>query len=320
MLVDPRALDDADELTRLRFRQHQVLSRAQALGLLSAAELRHRVESGRWQQPHRAVYVTHSGELTLAQRRWLASLATGGGRPALLGGLSALQVGGLRGYPTVPIHVLLPASRRSDAAPDGVVVHRTTHLPPIDQWLAGDPPCTMAARSAVDAAQWAHDDHTAQAIIAASFQQRLIAFGGVRDVLDRMPRARRRSLIAAISADAAGGAHSVSELAFRRLCREHGLPAPTRQVRRTDTFGRRRYLDAYFEPWQVHVEIDGGQHMDVRNWWNDMRRQNELWIAGDRVLRFPAWALRTRPREVAAQLRSALLAAGWSPRPTDLGG
>jgi hypothetical protein len=39
----------------------------------------------------------------------------------------------------------------------------------------------------------------------------------------------------------------------------------------------------------------------------------ELWVAGDRVLRFPSWAIRHRPAEVVAQVRAALLAAGWRP-------
>jgi very-short-patch-repair endonuclease len=60
------------------------------------------------------------------------------------------------------------------------------------------------------------------------------------------------------------------------------------------------------------VEIDGSWHTDADAWWADMRRQNELWIAGDRVLRFPAWLVRQRPARVAAQVRAALMAAGWA--------
>ena len=82
---------------------------------------------------------------------------------------------------------------------------------------------------------------------------------------------------------------------------------------RRDSSGRRRYLDALFDEWQVHVEIDGGQHLDARSAWSDMRRQNDLWIAGDRVLRFPAWALRLDPSSVMHQVRAALTAAGWTP-------
>jgi hypothetical protein len=69
--------------------------------------------------------------------------------------------------------------------------------------------------------------------------------------------------------------------------------------------------DAYFDEFNVHVEIDGGQHTDVREWWADMRRQNAMGIHGRRVLRFPAWALRHDSNRVIADLRAALIAAGW---------
>jgi hypothetical protein len=42
-----------------------------------------------------------------------------------------------------------------------------------------------------------------------------------------------------------------------------------------------------------------------------MRRQNGIWLGGERILRFTAFAVRHRPAEVAAQIRRALLAAGW---------
>jgi very-short-patch-repair endonuclease len=87
------------------------------------------------------------------------------------------------------------------------------------------------------------------------------------------------------------------------------------QHARRDGDGRQRYLDAYFAEWGVHVEIDGGQHTDAAHWWADMRRQNALWIPGDRVLRFPAWAIRNRPNEVITQIRAALTAAGWPGQP-----
>jgi very-short-patch-repair endonuclease len=91
------------------------------------------------------------------------------------------------------------------------------------------------------------------------------------------------------------------------------LPLPARQSVVVDASGRRRYRDAYFEEWRVHVEIDGGQHMEVASWWADMQRQNAMWVAGDRVLRFPAWAVRNKPKKVIATVRAALVAAGWRP-------
>jgi hypothetical protein len=50
------------------------------------------------------------------------------------------------------------------------------------------------------------------------------------------------------------------------------------------------------------VEIDGAHHMDVRRWADDMLRQNQVWIAGDRILRFPAWLVRAEPAVRAADL------------------
>jgi very-short-patch-repair endonuclease len=303
---------DADDLTFLLFVQDGVISRRQALRFLSPKALQHRLEAGRWLVATRGIYLTQSGSVSWLQKQWIAVLAVGAGRVrALLGGASALQVLGMRGYRPRSIHVLLPAGRRDHRPPAGVVVHRTRHLPGTDIHRRGRPPCTMPARSLVDAAQWATSDNEARAVIAAGFQQRLVAGDEIHRVLERMPRARRRVLIRQAADDARGGAEAISEAAFLHLCRRAGLPEPLLQVRREDASGRRRYLDAYFPEWQLHVEIDGGQHMEVQAWWADMKRQNDLWVAGDRVLRFPAWVVRSRPDEVAAQVRAALVAAGW---------
>ncbi|MFC3503874.1 DUF559 domain-containing protein [Micromonospora krabiensis] len=301
--------DDADELTWLLFRQEEVISFEQALRHLSRKSVRHRVASGRWRRIHRGVFVTHSGPVGYGQLRWAAVLAAG--PLALLGGLTAAQAGGLRGFSTRVIHLLLPETCRRAPLPQGVVAHRTARLPPEDVLTIGQPPRTMPARSIVDAAQWAATDDEACAIVAAGFQQRLVGGDEVHRALEHMPRARRRNLILQTATDAAGGSHSLSELDFLRLVRRAGLPEPSRQKVRYDATGRRRYLDAYFEQWRVHVEIDGAQHFDPRAAWADMRRENDLWVDGDRVLRFPAWAVRSRPDEVLAQLRAALRAAGW---------
>jgi very-short-patch-repair endonuclease len=302
-----------DPFQDLLTHQDAVVHIDQALLHLSRKTVRHRVSSGRWHLAHRSVVVAHNGPVTVAQRRWIAVLAVPGG---VLGGMTAAQAAGLTGHGGPEIHVVAPSGCRA-TAPPGVFLHRATVLDDRDLLAAGRPPRTRSARSLVDAAQWARSDDQARMVIAAGFQQRLVRADDLRAVLDRLPRARRRKLIAQTVADAAGGAHSVPELDFLDLCRRHRLPEPTRQVVRRDSAGRRRYLDAYFEEWQVHVEVDGGQHLDPQQAWDDMQRQNDLWISGDRVLRFPAWAVRTRPDEVIAQVRTALMAAGWVPR--DLG-
>jgi hypothetical protein len=311
-----------EDLAELIGRQMGVISRRQALRHLSPDAIKRRVASGRWQAPHRGVYVTHTGPINRPERRWMAVLAAGAGRTALLGGLSALEtVGFRRGYLAGPgrlaecLHVLVPARLKAVKAPAGVLVHRTSRLETADIHQLGSPPGTRPARSLIDAAQWAPDDDRARAIVAAGLQQRLVRADDMQAVLTRMPRARRRALIVEAVRDAVAGAHSLPEADFLRLCRRDGLPTPSMQHARRDGEGRQRYLDAYFAEWGVHVEIDGGQHTDVAQWWADMRRQNALWIPGDRVLRFPAWAIRNRPAEVATQIRAALIAAGWPAAP-----
>jgi hypothetical protein len=304
--------DSFDDLTMLLFRQYGVISRRQALQWLTSHAIRHRLGTGRWRQAHHGVYLTTGDDVLNEQQRWMvASLAAGSGRLAPLGGLSALKVVGLRGFPSSAVHVLVPASCRVHEPPVFAIVHRSRVLRRDELHRTTAPPCTMAGRSVVDGAQWAESDQRAAGLVAAAFQQRLVSLPEVVAAAERLPRARRRSLVLEVAHDAGAGAYSLPEVEFLRLCRRSGLPVPECQVSRVDRAGRRRYLDAYFRDFGVHVEIDGEQHTGATARWADMKRQNDLWVAGERVLRFPAWLVRRRPAEVAEQVRAALEAAGW---------
>jgi hypothetical protein len=301
---------DADEFDWLRFEQDEVVSWAQASHHVGRGAAANRLHQRRWQRAERGVLVAHSGPLTPNQRLWAAVL--GAGRDAVLAGTTAAALEGLRGYDRPAIDVLIPAGRRVKPM-TGVRVHRTAVLPHDHVRWVGSPPRTTIARSVVDAAAWASTDDDARAIIAAAFQQNRVQPGDLTGVLGVMPRSRRRGLVIETATLAAGGAHALTELNLVTLCRRHGLPRPDQQVHRTDSSGRDRYLDAYWAPYRLHVEVDGSWHLEVRTWWADMQRQNDLWISGDRVLRFPGWALLHEPAKVAVQLHAALVAAGWHP-------
>jgi hypothetical protein len=58
-------------------------------------------------------------------------------------------------------------------------------------------------------------------------------------------------------------------LDFLALCRRFRLPVPTRQVSRLDRQGRRRFVDAVFDPWHIAVEIDRAHHLEVAQMWDD---------------------------------------------------
>ncbi|GGR86259.1 hypothetical protein GCM10010169_33220 [Micromonospora fulviviridis] len=311
--------DDASGLEWTLFAQSGVLTWAQAVAELTPAKVRHLLASGRWQRVCRGVLrAAPGGPFSRDQQWWVAVLAAGEG--ALLAGLAAARAGGLRSnWRYEVVDVLVPHQRR---APDllrrlplglpAVRVRRVRQLAAADH-QRGRPDRTTMARSLVDAAQWARTDEEAQEIVAAGCQQRRATLAEIGAVLERMPRARRRGLVRETLRDVAGGAEALSEIDLVRLCRRHGLPAPDGQARRRDADGRQRYLDAYWPRWRLHVEVDGAHHMDVRHWAADLRRQNRVWIEGDRILRFTAFDVRHRPDEVVAQLRAALTAAGWRP-------
>ncbi|PZG14145.1 hypothetical protein C1I95_22345 [Micromonospora craterilacus] len=314
MVPDERA----DALDWLAFEQAGVLTTAQAHTVLTDGAVRGLVRSGRWRSISRGLLLIGNGRLTRDQQLWVAVLAAGEG--AVLAGATAATEAGVRGLRPEPLHVLVPAARRAgrtslrrlpiDMA--AVVVHRTAVLP-AEHLQVGRPPRTTTPRALVDAAGWASSVRQAQEVLAAGCQQRRVLPEELAAVLDLLPRAPRRGLIRQTIDDIAGGAQALSEIDFVRVCRRAGLPPPDLQERRTDAAGRTRWLDAYWRAWRVHVEIDGAHHMDVRQWAADMRRQNDVWTTGDRILRFPAWLVRAYPDEVADTVRRALLAAGWRP-------
>ncbi|WP_433551302.1 endonuclease domain-containing protein [Micromonospora zamorensis] len=310
--------DDADALDWLAFEQAGVLTTAQVSGLLSEGTVRGRIRSGRWRSICRGILLTGNGRLNRDQQLWVAVLAAGPG--AMLAGVTAATEAGVRGLRREPLHVLVPAARRAARTSlrrlpidmPAVLVHRTSVLPDSHRQLAR-PPRTTTARALVDAAGWAVRVDEAQGVLAAGCQQRRVLPEELQAVLDVLPRAPRRHLIQQAVDDIAGGAQALSEIDFLRLCRRHRLPVPDLQEHRVDAAGRNRWLDAYWRQWRVQVEIDGAHHMDARQWADDMRRQNDVWTSGDRILRFPAWLVRARPDEVADTVRRALVAAGWSP-------
>ena len=148
-------------------------------------------------------------------------------------------------------------------------------------------------------------------MIAMAFQQRLVTADAMSGVIGRLGRTKCAAwLTIQCVADAAGGSHSLGELNLLRLLLSAGLPEPTRQKVRVDASGRRRYLDLYFDGYGLHIEIEGSHHDDPWQAWLDADRQNKLFIAGDRVLRYPAWVVRDHPELVLAEVRQALVTAG----------
>ncbi|MEU4688592.1 hypothetical protein [Actinoplanes sp. NPDC023714] len=307
---------DASEFDWLAFEQSGVLTRTQAEALLGRHPVHRHLELGRWRTICRNLLLTHNGPMHPEQQLWVAVLTAGPG--ALLAGRSSATAGGVVGLRREPIQVLIPAPRNRTGnaerlPPDmpEIQIFRTARLPQ-SHCRTGRPPRTTQARSVVDAAAWAEGDDEARTIVVSACQQRRVTPEEIGRVLDVFPRIKRHRLIARTIADIAGGALSLAEVDFVTLCRKFELPAPKLQQRRRDAAGRNRFLDAYWPEFRLHVEVDGAYHVVDEQWAADMIRQNDVWIKGDRILRFPASLIRSRPDVVALQLQQAMNAAARS--------
>jgi len=108
-----------------------------------------------------------------------------------------------------------------------------------------------------------------------------------------------------------GGADSLAEIDFGRLCARAGLPPPYRQSMRTDDLGRLRYRDVEWirsDGVRVIGEIDGIGHLDSARWYDDVMRDAELSVAERDAVRFrlPSTAIHTEPDRVVGILRRLL--------------
>ncbi len=283
-----------------------VLSRAGLAHLgIDYERIRAQLAAHRWQRCGLAI-VLHNGPLS-AQQRWSSALINVGPR-SMLAAFTAAQYLGLRGWERDEIHVLAAVGVAKPVVPAlPIRLHRSRYWAPVSDRIALR--CQAPAAAAVLAAGTFKSARPACGILAAVVQQRLTQPADLERVLVRSTRLRHRAALLAAVHDIAGGSDALSEIDFVRLCRRHQLPEPVQQLRRRDSAGRNRYLDASWRRRDgrlVVAEVDGALHLSPRRWWDDQLRQNELMISGAVVLRFPSVVVRTEECTVAAQLRRAL--------------
>jgi very-short-patch-repair endonuclease len=221
-------------------------------------------------------------------RAWWAGWESGAG--AVLDGVSALLAAGLEHYTERDVHVTLPRNARGTRLVG--VQRRWTRVrrTPIGSGL----PRVSPEVAVVNAAQWAVSDRQAATLLTMAVQQRLTTGARVLEEWSARARSPRRSFLDTVVRDVADGAQALGELDFGRLCRARGLPTPSRQVVRKETWGR-VYLDVWWEEHGVGAEIDGAQHGWGLSPVRDALRDNEVMMADGPVLRIPLLGLRVAP-------------------------
>ena len=276
-----------------------------ACALHGRSFVRWAIADGRWQRPHPHVVVPHNGPLSREERAVVAWLASPSG--AVLGFHTAAELGGLRGFESDLVHVVLPQGGRAVAIP-GVRTHWSTALSSRDV-LAAPPGRTRLARSVLDVASAMSAERMARAVVLASVQQRLARCRDLVDSLSRRGPCRHRALILESICDARGGIDSVPEADFDRIVRERRLPPPTRQAVVAGADGR-YHLDAAWEALRVGAEVHGSHHREGRQWEHDLMRHNDVTATGRRLLHFSSFSVRHEARRVGDLLEGTLVSAG----------
>lgn len=255
-------------------------------GLLSRRQLnefgfdrwrvRNQIAAGRWVERSPIVISTTTGPLSREQLMWLGVLHAG--PHALVGGLAAAEVAGLRNWHRDEITVLIPEELEVEDVP-GLDFHRTRRrLDLMRNPRPGLPVCRVEPAILLFGA-YQHSRRTAQGVVAAVVQQRLSEPVSLIHWVNAMRPLRWAPMFRQVIGDIAGGSQSLAELDVLRACRAHGLQAPQRQLKRLDAAGRARFTDC---EWRlpggrvVVLEIDGAFHMEVGHWEDDLSRQRQL--------------------------------------------
>ena len=289
-----------------------MVTATQQAGVLSRSQLRAmglgkdyvdtQLSAGRWQEVSSVVVCTTTGPLTRPQLMWVGVLHAG--PQSAIGGLTALEVSGLRHWHRDAVTVLLPKSHNLEAVAgvDFVETRRPVQL------LTGPGrlPLWRVEPAALLWAAYEPVTRSAYGLLAACVQQGLTTPENLERWIGRMRPLRRAKPFRRVLGELAGGSQSGAELDVLRMCDRHRLPRPQRQVRRHDSAGRLRFTDAEWalpDGRVVVLEVDGGFHMEAGRWADDIERERGLVATGALVLRCTALQLRDGGAAVARDLR-----------------
>lgn len=301
------ATDGLPELNRKARSQNGVLHRDQCRAMgLHRSYIRNQLDAERWIAWGDKVILLQNSPPSRRQLMWIAVLDAS--PIAALCSHTSLELAGFRplAKEAKQIHLLIPRGSKVTGFP-GVVVHESRRLGD-ERWRDDRGlPRTENPRSVIDAAAWQPWPRFACLMLAAAVQQRLCTPPELEHALSYVGRVRHKAYLRMALADIACGAHSLGELDIAAVCRKYGLIPPNRQVRRRDQQGRWRYLDCEWDlpsGETVVLEVDGGHHMDVAHWQEDIRRERGIVISRRWVLRATALEVRLEPVVIVADLKA----------------
>lgn len=281
--------------------QHGLVSCRQLLAAgVGRGAIEHRLRTGRLIGVHRGVYAV--GHLHDANEvRWMAAVLACGDS-AVLSRHAAAAHWELRPSSALRIDVTV-AGRAGRRARRGIVVHRSTDLPPAETTTHRGIPVTTVARTLLDVAAILQPPSLSRAVERSDILE-LFDLAAVQSTLDRHPNHRGAARLGAVLDLYRDDEPTRSELEamFLALCAAHDLPRPL-----VNHMVEREEVDFLWPHHRLIVEVDGRQtHLTRAAFERDRAKDARLTVAGYRVIRFTYRQIQYAPEGVAATLRALL--------------
>ena len=296
-------------LARVSHRQFGVFSASQARDAgIDAEALATLYERGLVVRRARGIYVM-SAVVDSSESRWLIAQLRHG-PSAVLSHRTAGSVHGLEhGLPLDAVHLTVPG--RSGAQTAGRRLHRGVLDPDSEVVARGPLRVTSVARTLCDLAGELDDPERLRDITAAAVRRGEVDPGKLRAVVGRRERFVGRAAIRRVLDELSpleATTRGELESRFLRITTAAGLAPTAMNHPVIDGDGKRRLLDAIWQPEQVFAELDSRRyHGTLIDWHDDQRRENALAIGGYRMgLRFSWWDIERHPGLVLDTLRRAL--------------
>jgi very-short-patch-repair endonuclease len=259
-----------------------------------------RVESGRWQRIHKAVYLIGPALPTLSAKARAAVLTCGHGA-ALSHRTAAVMWKLLPISPEPELHVMV-AGRNPGVKP-GIRIHRVAELPEDELAVRQGIPLTTPARTICDLAA-TEPLRDLESALAEARIHRLATDRQITKVIHRAPTRPGAPTIRTLleQEDDSGYTRSKAERLLRDLIAKADLERP---LFNEPVLGF--VVDALWPRQRVIVEVDGyTYHQHRAAFERDRRRDQQLTAAGYRVIRITWIQLRDRPIETIAAIVKTL--------------
>jgi predicted transcriptional regulator of viral defense system len=294
-------------LAQLAERQHGVVSLSQLASLgLSRSGVQSRICRGRLHRVHRGVYSVGHPLLTVEGRYMAAVLACGPG--AVVSHRSAADLLDLRRTDRATVDVTTPGQRGRKR--QGIDAHRSVSITAADTTRVRGIPCTTVARTLLDLTDVV-DDRAVERAIERAEQLRRFDLRALERTLARAEgragTSRLRDLIRSGLRKPTLTRNELEER-FLHLCRGAGLPEPEVNAWIPLSEGGGAEADFFWREQRLAIETDGNETHGTRQAFErDRLRDQQLAVAGFRVVRFTWRQVEDEPDRVAATVRELVV-------------